>query len=116
MVKVKIAPKPWRPTERNIEVLSAVCAVGTRKGAARALEDEDHPKGVSVRTVNQHMRILMARTNAVSVSQLCLIYRREIERYLLEDDGPDMDQAEGVADHTIEDLPPPLHVINGNGQ
>jgi hypothetical protein len=103
VVKVKFVPKPWRPTERNIEVLAAVCASGSRKDAARVLVDKDHPRGISVRTVGQHVRLLMAHTNAVSVAQLCLVYRREIEPYLA-------DEADVVSERNG------LHVVNGDDE
>lgn len=67
MVKVKVLPKPWRPSPRNIEVLAAVCATGSRKDAAAAL-------GISWRTVEVHMTKLRIGSHAVSDGQLCLMY------------------------------------------
>ena len=72
---VKVARRPWKPTPRNIEVLSAACALGGRKEAAAHLD-------ISPRVVDQHIRVLLVGSHAVSLSQLCWIYREQIARHV----------------------------------
>lgn len=62
--RIPVTPRKWQPTPRNIQVLAAVCALGTDDAAAAYL-------GISPRVVSQHVRLLMIGFHAVSRAQLC---------------------------------------------
>jgi molybdenum-dependent DNA-binding transcriptional regulator ModE len=72
---VKVAPRKWQPTNRNLEVLAAVGATGSRKDAAIAL-------GISYRTVEAHMTKLRVGSHAVSDGQLILMYADRIAEHV----------------------------------
>ena len=72
---VKLAVRKWVPTARNLEVLAAVCATGSRKDAAIEL-------GISHRTVETHMKLLRVGSHATSDANLCWRYRDQIAAHV----------------------------------
>jgi hypothetical protein len=68
MARFPVAPRPFVPTPRQLEVLAARCATGSRKDAAAAL-------GISLGVVEHHLALLKVGSHAADDAQLCWVYR-----------------------------------------
>lgn len=63
--------RPFRATRRNLQVLLARCATGSRKDAAAAL-------GISIHTVHSHLNRLQVGTGLYDDGQLCFAFADDL--------------------------------------